>query len=288
MKNKIIISKIGLALLMGNASLTISTGNTAVAATEPAPAPMPTYARVADLVTAVPAIASVRAKSVTLIPRERATGLAPENNRFLIAAETMSLIRGNDVLSRDVSFLIDLPSAQYPKAPKWKKRPFLLFGSVSDRVDFFQLSSSNAIFAWSVDVEAMVRRVAGQFAAADVPPAISDINSAFHVQGTVQGEGETQIFLQTAKGSQVSLSIVRRPDEQPQFGAALGEVVDQAASLPEADTPLWYRLACGLPAQLPASALDGQDAAQASAANRDYKAFIDAMAPCNRKPLPIS
>ena len=225
MRDKIITSKIGIALFVAGAAFAINSGNTAIAATEPAPAPMPSYARVADLVTAVPAIASVRAKSVTLIPRERATGLAPENNRFLIAAETMSLIRGNDVLSRDVSFLIDLPNAQYPKPPKWKKRPFLLFGSVGSRVDFFQLSSSNAIFAWSADVEAMVRRVAGQFAATDAPPAISGINSAFHVQGTVQGEGETQIFLQTAKGSQVSLSVVRRPDEKPQFGAALGEKV---------------------------------------------------------------
>jgi hypothetical protein len=159
---------------------------------------------------------------------------------------------------------------------------------VGDRVDFFQLSSSNAIFAWSTEVEAMVRRVAGQFAAADVPPAISGISSAFHVQGTVQGEGETQIFLETAKGSQVSLSIVRRPDETPQFGAALGEVVDQAASLPEADTPLWYRLACGLPDRLPATALDGQDPAQTTAANRDYRAFVEAMPACNRAPTPLT
>lgn len=295
MRDRIIVSRLGASLLTASTALGIMSSfsgiflaDSAAARTEPAPPPLPSYARIADLVTSVPGIASVTVKSATLVPRERAAGIAAENNRFLITAETMSLIRSNDVLSREASFLLDLPAAAYPKAPKWKGRTFLIFGKVGDRVDFFQLASSSAILPWSADAETLVRKVLGQFTAADAPPAIKQVNSAFHVQGTVQGEGETQIFLETTKGDQVSLSIVRRPDEQPQFGAALGEVVDEAASLPAPDTPLWYRLACGLPDRLPARALEGQDAAQAAAATRDYRAFIDAMAPCNRVALPLS
>ena len=287
MRDKIIISKLGWTLMVGSTLAMFISQNPAIAAPEAPPAPLAAYARVADLVTAVPAIATARVRSLTPVPRERAPGLAADNSRFLVSAETMSLIRGNDVLSQQIGFLIDLPTARYPKAPKWKGRSYLLFGQTSERVDFFQLASSSAILPWSSENEALVRRIAGQFAASDAPPAISKINSAFHVQGTVQGEGETQIFLETARGNQISLSIVRRPDEAPIFGAALGEVVDEAAALPAADTPLWYRLACGLPDRLPASALDGQEPAQASAATRDYRAFVEAMAPCNRAATPL-
>lgn len=249
--------------------------------------PLPDYALVADLVTSVPAIASVRVRNLTPIPPERAAGLPAGKRRFLVGVETVTLIRSNDAMARQASVLLDLPDTGDRKTPKWKGRAFLLFGKVEDRVDFFQLQSSAAVLPWSSEVEAMVRRIAGDLAAQDAPPAIRQINSVFHVSGAVQGEGETQIFLDTAKGSSISLSIVRRPDEKPQFGAALGEVVDEAASLPEPNTPLWYRLSCGLPRALPQKALASQSMTEAAAATRDYKDFLAAMAPCKKDPVPL-
>lgn len=261
----------------------------ALAQSQPSAAsiPLPGYALVADLVTSVPAIATVRVRSMTPVPPERAAGLELGKRRFLVGVETLALIRSNDAMARQASFLLDLPDAGERKTPKWKGRSFLLFGKVEQRVDFFQLQSSKAILPWSPETEAMVRRIATELSAPDAPPAISRINSVFHVSGAVQGEGETQIFLDTAKGSSISLSIVRRPDEKPRFGAALGEVVDEAAALPAPDTPLWYRLACGLPSELPEQALAGQGAAEASAATRDYRDFMTAMAPCKRDPAPL-
>ena len=79
--------------------------------------------------------------------------------------------------------------------------------------------------------------------APDAPPAITGLGNAFHVPGTLPGEGETQIFVQTATGAPISLSILRRPGEQRRWAVALGEVVDDAAAPPPRDTLLWYRLA---------------------------------------------
>ncbi len=250
-------------------------------------APRPSYARVADLVIASPAIAHVSVKKLTAIPAERAPGLEPGMQRFLVTADTLSLIRGNDVLAREASFLIDLPGATGAKPPNWKGRAFLIFGKVEQRVDFFQLLASNALISWSRENEEMVRRVARDFAASDAPPLIEGVDSVFHVAGAIQGEGETQIFLVTGDGSPISLSIVRRPDEQPHFGVSLGEIVDEAAAMPERNTPLWYRLACSLPARMPPSALAGQTSAEASAAARDYAAFQEALGPCARTPTPL-
>ena len=251
------------------------------------PAPQPSYARVADLVTASQAIAIVSVRKMTAVPVERAPGLASGHQRFLVNADTTGLIRGNDAMARQANFLIDLALPPKAKPPKWAKRSFLVFGKVEDRVDFFQLLSSNALVAWSPDNEALVRKVDAALLANDAPPLIQGVDSVFHVSGAVAGEGETQIFLNTSKGSQISLSIISKPDEQPLLGVSLGEIVDEAASLPKADTPLWYRLACFLPGQLPVKALAGQAPPDAAAAAKDYAAFLKALGPCSRNAQPI-
>ncbi|MBO9579334.1 MAG: hypothetical protein J7498_00375 [Sphingobium sp.] len=248
----------------------------------------PTYARVADLVTASPAVAVVSVRKMALVPPERSPGLAAGHQRFLVTADTVALIRGNDAMARQASFLLDLPLPPKAKPPKWAKRNFLIFGKVEDRVDFFQLLSSDAIVAWSPDNEAFVRAIDGALLANNAPPRIRSVDSVFHVSGAIAGAGETQIFLTTSDGSPISLSIVNKPDEQPQFGVSLGEIVDESAALPKPDTPLWYRLACFLPGELPAKALAGQAPSDAAIATKDYAAFLKALGPCDRTATPIA
>ena len=74
---------------------------------------------------------------------------------------------------------------------------------------------------------------------------------------------------------------------EPRFGAALGEIVDEAADLPRPDSLLWYRLACGLPPALPQSAAMKLDGASAQAAAADYRAFMERLAPCTRSRPPV-
>ena len=92
--------------------------------------------------------------------------------------------------------------------------------------------------------------------AADLPPAITGIANAFHAAGTLPGEGETQIFLKTS-GHPISLSIIRKQDQPPVWTVSLSEVVEDALPPPQRDTFLWYRLACGLPADLPRTCSPG-------------------------------
>lgn len=244
------------------------------------------YARIADLVTEVPAVATVQVRKVTQLRPERAPGLTPGRGRFYVEADTVALIRGNMVMARQIAFLLDGPDSKASRN-SLRKRTFLIFGTVGPQVDQFQLASSTALVDWSAANEALVRKAISDMLAPDAPPVITGISSAFHVPGAILGEGESQIFLDTANGTPVSLSIIRRPDEQPQFSASLGEIVDNAASLPAPDTPLWYRLACGLPASLPARALRGLEPADADKAERDYHAFQQALAPCDRTGQPV-
>ncbi len=257
------------------------------AAPPPLPeAPTVSYAYLADLVTGSQTVARLKVKYVKVVPAERVPGLAADRARFFVEAETQALIRGETVVARKVSFLIDGPAARARK-PGLAGRIFLAFARTTGQINQLQLVNSGALVEWSAANEALARKVIADATAAGATPALIGITSAFHSSGAVLGEGETQIFLQTANGTPISLSIVRRPDEQPQFSASLGEIVDDAASLPPAGTMLWYRLACGLPEKLPVRALQGVSAADSAAARNDYAAFRQALAPCERTSKPV-
>ncbi|WP_234152345.1 hypothetical protein [Sphingobium sufflavum] len=192
-----------------------------------------------------------------------------------------SLIRGDAGLPPRIAFLIDLPLDVKPSRAL-KGRPFILFGHPGARPGDVQLLSSSALLPSTPATDARVRAITAEVVAPDAAPEIVRVVEAFHVEGTVAGESETQIFLATKSGRPVSLSIIRRPSEEPRFGAALGEIVDEAANAPPRDTLLWYRLACGLPPALPHGAASKLDGAAAQAAAADYRSFIDRLGPCTR------
>lgn len=289
--NSFMSVRTGLWLARGAALALVFGGFPAFSASMPPPAEQAapatvSYARMADLITSVPAVATVRIRAATALKPERAPDLAPGRARFYVEADTIGLIRGDSVMATRVSFLLDGPDSKAARN-SLRKRTFLIFGTVGPQVGQFQLASSTALVAWSPANEALVRKVMSEMLAHDAPPAITGISSAFHVPGAILGEGETQVFLETADGTPVSLSILRRPDEQPQFSASMGEVVDNSASFPAVDTPLWYRLACSLPEALPSRAVAGLEPSDATSATRDYRALREALAPCDRTAHPV-
>lgn len=245
------------------------------------PGALPSYARLTDFVISADAIAIVKIHHLVALANERAPGLKQGQTRFYVSADTIKLIRGQNVLASRIGFLIDLPSDK--KAPHdLKKQTVMIFGKIGQRVDQFQLSSNGAMLPWSPMLESRTRTILTALLSPDAPPAVTGISSAFHVAGTIDGEGETQIFLNTTKDQPISLSIVRRPHQTPQFSASLGEIIDQSDTLPHRDTLLWYRLACALPPRLPAKAVSDQAPQNAAQAGQDYLAFLKALGPCDR------
>lgn len=263
----------------GFLALSLTAGSSAQAAK--APPPPPSYALVADQASPASAIAKVKVRGVTALPPERSAGVRQGEVRYYVEAESVSLIRGQEGIAKRLSFLVDGP-AEKSARPVIKGGEYLIFGSIGGRVDQFQLLSSKALIPWSETAEALTRNIVKDILTPGAPPAITRIESAFHVAGTVTGESETQIFLQTQDKRPISFSIVRRPGEQPAFSVAIGEVVGEAEGLPAKETLLWYRLACHLPASLPVSAVQELNTNEASAAQQDYAALMSAFTPCRR------
>lgn len=248
-----------------------------------------TFADVASLTDAASLIARVEIRKQTQVEAARAPGLAPGHARLYIEARTEALIYGSGALAGTVTYLADVPLGANGKPPKLKKQRMLVFAhGVPGNTARLQLVGANTQLAATPELEAQVRAVATELAAADSPPQITGIDDALWVPGNLAGESETQLFLETKSGKPVTLSVVRRPGQAPQWGVSWDEVVDPSARPPKKDTLEWYRLACFLPSSLPARSVLSRDPQVRTEATRDYAQVIRDLGPCERTlPAPI-
>ena len=248
-----------------------------------APAPLPPYPVYADLVLASPVIVDAAVRSTTRIKGAEAANVAPGSVRFYVEADVVALIRGPQALPPRIGFVADVPLDSRGKVPNLKKLRVLLFARpVSGNIAQIQLVHPDSMRPWSPPTDELTRRITKEVVATDAPPQIVGFGNAFHVPGTLPGEGETQIFLTTPDNRPVSLSIVRRPGEAQRWGVSLSDVVDEGAAAPARDTLLWYRLACALPPELPAKAMASAEPADADVAREDYRFVITSLGPCDR------
>lgn len=274
-------------LYLAPAALLIALPSAAVAQIALAPANRtetgPPFAHLADLTLAAPVVADAVVRSMARIKGAEAAGVAPGLQRFYVTADVTSLVRGAAGVPPRVGYLVDLAPDARGRTPSLKKARVLLFARpVPGSAYQLQLVAPGAQVAWTPAADAAVRGLVRAAVAPDAPPAITGVGSAFHVPGALPGEGETQVFLQTADARPVSLSVLRRPGEQRRWSVALSEIVDEAADPPAPGTLLWYRLACGLPPALPEASTASLDAAAATAAREDYRFVLDALGPCGR------
>jgi len=249
----------------------------------PATEPTENYADVADLVLKSPVIADAIIRGVTKLKGPDAVGTAPGHQRLLVTADITNAVRADAALPPQISYLLDVPVDQKGHLPKLKKLRVMLFARhVSGYPNQLQLTGDSSQRVWSAPLDALTRQITAAVLAPGTPPTITGIGNAFHVAGSLPGEGETQVFLTTADNRPVSLTVLSRPGQQKKWAVALSEVVDEAAAPPPPDTLLWYRLACFLPRTLPDRALASDDPDNATAARLDYQFVLQALGPCGR------
>lgn len=248
----------------------------------PAPAEISkTYADLADFALASKIVARVRVKSARPLNAEMATGVLPGFQRQLVTADVKTLIKAPEAQPAQTKYLIDLPLDSRGKAPKLRGTESLAF-ALPGRPGEWRLVAPTAQISWTPAAEQTLRSILTEAAQPDAPPLVRGISSAFHSQGSLPGEGETQIFLDTADNRPASLTVQRQPDQPPKWFVSQGEVVDDGVSQPKANSLLWYRLVCFLPAQLPAAVTTGQSAEDVQQIQADYQLVMGALGPCVR------
>lgn len=276
---------------LGAGITSVSAQPTPVAAAPESPY---SYADIADLATAAPMAIQARIASASALKPDRAPGVAAGHSRFYVEADVVSLIRGAGPLAARISYLVDLPNGANGKPAKLKKKqPVLLFaGPVAgaaagtNSTGSVRLVAPDAQLPWDPATEARLRAILTELVKPGAPPAITGFANGFHVPGTLPGEGETQLFLDTATGEPMSLTILTSADGSRRWAAAFGEIVDGSAAVPAQGTLAWYRLACGLPRQLPLNKLAGTPPEDRRKAASDYAVVLGALGDCARTRTP--
>ena len=255
-----------------------------VQAQEPAVGSSATYADLADLADDTPLVLRAQIRRQTALSPERTTGpIAPGHVRLYIEARTLALLSGDAPLGEDLRYLVDVPLDARGRPPKLKKREVLLFARpVPGRTGELQLIAPDAQLLHTPELEARLRPILTEFADGSVPPQVTGIRDVLSLEGALAGESETQLFLDTADDAPISLTIVRRPNQAPRWGASFGEIVDQSARAPRRDTLAWYRLACGLPETLPAEVNLSDNPQDRARAAQDYAFVREQLGECRR------
>ncbi len=277
----------------------LNPGISSVSAMQAPPAPAAatspfSYADIADLAAAAPVVLHARIYQAAPLKPAQAPGLAAGQARFYVEADVVSLIRGAGPLAARVSYLVDLPLDAKGKPPKLKKKqPVLLFArpvagasAGTNSTGSVRLVAPDAQLAWDPATETQLRAILTELVKPGAAPAITGIANGFHVPGTLPGEGETQLFLDTKTGEPVSLTILTAADGSRRWAAAFGEIVDGSAAVPARNTLAWYRLACGLPRQLPLNKLAGTAPEDRRKAASDYGIVLGALGECTRTRKP--
>lgn len=245
--------------------------------------PAPSFADLVDLAEPAPLALDATIRSAIRLKPEASPGLRPGHTRFYIVADLNTLIRGEAGQPARFSYLYDAANdARGRPAKLAKKRILLLAKPVPGRPGEVQLVAPDAQLDWTAAVDARLRDVLRQLVSGDAPPRITAVGRGFHTAGALAGESESQIFLSTTTGDPVSLSIIRRPGQTPLWSVALGEIVDEAATAPQPETLLWYRLACFLPRALPPASTADAGREDAAALTRDYRLVIEGLGDCPR------
>jgi hypothetical protein len=241
------------------------------------------YADVADLSIESTIAAHVKIRKAERVKLLAGDQLAADRKRYVITADVVALIRGVGGLPPQIRYLVDVKNDQNGKQPALKKAEMIIFGvTVPNRSGEVQLSAPDAQVPMTTELAAQVRAVLAAATREDAPPRILGVGDAFHVAGSLSGQGETQIFLLASDGRPVSLSIWREPGLMPRWAVSLGEIVDQDAGPPRPNTLLWYRLACFLPRALPSDSAAALAPDDAQIAAQDYQTVLGGLGPCKR------
>ena len=240
-----------------------------------APAAAASFADLAALSLAAPVVVRATvAKAERLSPRD-APDVPAGRVRLLVTATTTAAIAAPGGVAPKLSYLVDVPLDAHRRPPKLVGDDVLLFVRPGSAPDQVALIAAQGVVPWTAGADATVRAVLTAARRGDAP-AITGVTSAFRVPGGVPGEAESQFFLSTAAGKPVSLVVLTRPGEGRRLTVATGDVIDEAARPVAPNTLLWFRLACGLPAALPAELAAAADVAD------DYAFVLSSLGQCGR------
>lgn len=238
----------------------------------------PSHTDLADLTLAAPVIVRATIADSERIADRDSPNLAPGKVRLLLTAATDAALVAPGAVPARLIWLWDAPMDARGKPPRPKGQSVIAWLAPPGPDGKTRLVAGGGQLPWDAATEARVRSIATEARSGKVP-AVDGVANGFRADGTVPGESESQFFLTAGGRNAVTMVVSRKPGEALRVAVAKGDVIDESATTVRPDTLLRYRLACHLPARLPANA-GGDDQALAA----DWQAALASIGPCGRTP----
>jgi len=234
------------------------------------------YADIADLALAAPVVARATITNIAGLSSKQSGSAAPGRVRQAVTVRLGNLLVAPGSMAPTLSWLWDAPADAKGRPPKAKGLDVLAFLATPTADGGTRLISRRAMQPYDPALADQVRAIIAENRSGTVP-VITGVSNGFRADGTLPGESESQFFLTSSDGRATTLVVQNRPGEVRRVLVARGDIIDESAQRVKPGTLLWYRLACFLPATLPASA-GGGDPALA----RDWRDAMASLGPCGR------
>lgn len=234
------------------------------------------FADIAELSLASPLIVRATITRAVRITGKAAADVPPGRARLLVTAEVANVMVAPGRIGGRLQYLWDAPLDARGRPTRGKGLDVLAFLAAPDADGNTRLMSRRGQQPWDAALADTVRTLVTDDRAGRAP-VVRGVSNGFRADGTVPGESESQFFLATADGKPATLVVQNRPGEVRRVLVARGDIIDESAERVRPRTLLWYRLACFLPARLPASA-GGNDPALA----RDWRDAVASIGTCDR------
>lgn len=244
-----------------------------------APSTGPSYPDLVELSKRAGMVIKARVQTISRLDPAQVRNPTALNDRFYAEAQTEALIYGRQGIGASLRYLVDLPADR----PELSGRDVLLFAwRVPDKAGDIKLVDPTAQVLWSPVQESRVRSILTELVVSGAPSPVTRVRELMFVPGTLAGQGQTQIFLDTKGGRSAAITVRHQPGSAPSWGVSFAQVAAGTGAPPPHDSLAWYSLACFLPAYPPAAANVSRSSARQEQALNDYRMVVTSLGTCNR------
>jgi hypothetical protein len=240
------------------------------------------YARLARAYLSESFVAYVTVRGSKKLPKTIAPAL-PGRARFLVEADVIRVLKAPGVVNGRLTYVWEGPLDAKGKPPAFKKQDMLVFlRSLNDPAVPFQLAAPDKQFPWSAEAEGRLRAIAQEAQQASLRTInLTGVQSAFTTEADTPYARLTQFLFASRDGQLIGVTVRVKPDGTGDVISSSEEILGGGMRL-QANTLMWYHLACTTPVSLPADVLSDQPTdEERDVVVKDYATFRQALGGCN-------
>jgi hypothetical protein len=242
----------------------------------------PAYAPLARAYVSEPIVVQAMVRGTKKVPKSLQQPVKPGFARQLVEVDLVRVLKAPGLINARITYLWEGPATAKGKAPSFKKQMLHLFLRPLENPDVaYQLATPDNQKSWSAENDALLRSIAQEAVQPELRNLrITGIQSAFTTETDPPFARLTQYLFETRSADLLGITVRVRPDGTGDVIRSSQEFLGGGTRI-QANSLLWYHLACTTSADLPPAILSDQPSDEERAlVQQDYTTLKKALGPC--------